>query len=131
MKKISNGIMKLYEYEECICYRASCGCTHPKHDLSITIEQNEELSDVINIIFYTDVIVQESYISHKDSITRIISDWFGNIKFRIKKALEILFKGYTGMSAEFILDEEENIKDFINALNEGLANIKNNKNKKR
>ena len=127
MNKIANGIMKLYEYKESICYRASCGCSDPKHDLSITIEQDLDECDNISIIFYTDIQVQYTYIDHGDSVIEIISNWIDNIKFRIKKAFEILFTGYTGMDAEFILDREENIKDFINALNEGLTKIKNNK----
>lgn len=51
-------------------------------------------------------------------------NWFKNILFRIKGALKILFLGYLELQEDFILEGEEHINSFIEALKEEKEYLK-------
>ena len=50
-------------------------------------------------------------------------NWFKRIWKRIKCSIKVLFTGYVELEESFIIQGEEQINDFIKALEEGRAHI--------
>ncbi len=118
----SRNIMKTGQYSDSIMYKASCSCSCKDHDLYIFVEKDKELNS-INLEFDANIyFIDESLIGKKgkDLYITILK----NIWLRIKKSFRLLFTGYLEMETTFIIDKEDQMKDFINALIEGIEHLK-------
>lgn len=111
----SKKIMKMDEYDDSIFYRASCDCGDPQCDLNLELEKDED-SEMIYLTFYKKL-HWSSYWGHNDK-------WYKNLLSRIKCSLKMLFTGNISVEECFIYHGKDQIKDFINALNEGMDKIK-------
>ena len=115
-----NKIMKLDEYENSIYYRAACSCTDSRCDLSLDLELDKEL-DMIFLNMYEDLY----YASYWKS-----DNWFIDKWYRIKGAVKLLFTGRIKVEDSFIFQGEEQINDFVNAIKQGMEQLKINKKNK-
>lgn len=120
----SNKIMKIAEYKPIsVIYKCSCSCLDNNHDLWIDVEQDREfqsieLSFTINVGYYSE---QPDY--SKLFIKRIPTN-IKNLWYRLKKSIELLFTGYLESENTFMITDEEQMNDLINALNEGKQLLK-------
>jgi hypothetical protein len=119
----SKNIMELKEYDNvCIMYKATCSCLSPDHDLIISVEKDRETNS-INLQFDVNVcFIEESLFDKKGK--RLFTLYIKNMWNRFKKSLELLFTGYLEMNSTFIIDDEQQMKDFINSLIEGIEHLK-------
>jgi len=112
------GIMKLKKF----CwkrgtteyYRVACDCMSEEHDVSVAVEHDKDL-DTLQLTFYANITA---------------ADWYGQdlkffekIKWRIKTAMKILTRGEVEQQHDFIFMDEEQIKDLIGILEEGIEKI--------
>jgi len=88
-----------------------------EHDVILELEIDEDIDNMIFLNFWKKIYWSANWKSN--------DNWFRNILFRIKGALKILFFGYLEFQEDFILEGEEHIDSFINALKEGKQFIKN------
>lgn len=109
---ISNKIMKVYENENAIMYRAMCDCSSVDCDLVLDIEHDSELN-MIFINFYKNL----SWSSYKHPHNSIM-----NLLYRIKYACKILFTGSIKVECEFLM-KGDSVKDFIIALEEAKTKL--------
>jgi len=123
---ISNRIMKLHEFEDCIVFRSACSCNDKSHDLWISVELDEE-NHLLNIVFTANVSIYWDLYDIKDSLIKRIVKIYKNVFYRIKKSFKLLFTGYLEMETGFIMDDENSIKDFLDAINNSVEIIKNRK----
>jgi hypothetical protein len=125
----SNRISKISEGDKHIFYKAECACSLPNH--SHIIEISDSMSDlgILEMTFYSTQVDKDWWkIPDKDHPHALKNMWWA-FKRRIVCAFNILFKGYYETEVDFMLQGEEQIRDYINALEEGLAKIKNEKQK--
>ena len=119
---ISNKVMKLGEYDlsdqYSVWYRIACGCMYEEHDCTITIKQDFEWRQDIDLVFYKKV----SWADYHGRNDNFISRWVS----RIKCSLKVLFTGYIELEEDFLIHGEEHIDNFIQALEEGKQKIKEN-----
>lgn len=109
-------VMKTNEFEDSVYYRATCSCGSDEHDITIEFEIDKDIDHMIFLNFYKKVYWSANWKSN--------DNWFKNILFRIKGAFKILFFGYLELQEDFILEGEEHIDSFINALKEGKEYLK-------
>jgi hypothetical protein len=107
--------MKTDEFNDSIFYRAACSCGSNKHDIMIEFEYDEDIPSVIFLNFYKNIV----WCSHWKNL-----NWFGRVWKRIKCSLKMLFTGYIELEESFIIEGEEDINAFIEALIEGKVYIK-------
>ena len=124
---ISNRIMKLYEFRDCIVFRAACSCNDPSDDLWISIELDEKYK-LLNLVFSANVGIYYDDYNIDDSILEKLKKFLNNLYYRFKKSFKLLFTGYIKMETDFIMDNEENIRDFLSAINNSIDKIKLNRN---
>jgi len=110
---ISSRIMQLSEFEDAVYFRLACGCDNPSHDTTLELEHDAE-SNNIYLHFYGTTNVVDTW---EDL------GWFSKLKLRIKKAYHILVHGRFKFEFSIILDGEEHIKSFINALKYGVDKL--------
>jgi len=112
------GIMKLKKFcwkrSTAEHYRVACDCMDSEHDLCVEVEHNKDL-DTLQLTFYANITA---------------ADWYGQdlkffekIKWRIKTAMKILTRGEVEQQHDFIFMDEEQIKDLIGILEEGIEKI--------
>ncbi len=104
---ISKNVMKTDEFEDSIYYRAACNCGSDDHDITIEFEI---VYSMLFLNFYKNI----AWCSHWGDL-----NWFERIWKRIKCSLRMLFTGYVELEESFIIQGEENINYFIEALEEG------------
>lgn len=146
MLNTSNGIMISGKWKtkgsSSILYRVGCDCMSKEHDLDMFIESDKELRD-ITLQFYKNVeyypkgsdnkilnfLRNVSYFSARHQIDLIFNisyfienriSRFLEIKNRIKDAYKILFKKEFMLEGSCIICKEENIRDFIKAIEEAV-----------
>jgi len=110
-------VMKTNKFEDSVYYRVACSCNSEEHDVILELEIDEDIDNMIFLNFWKKIYWSANWKSN--------DNWFRNILFRIKGALKILFFGYLEFQEDFILEGEEHIDSFINALKEGKQFIKN------
>lgn len=142
----SNGIMISGKWENknsrTILYRVGCDCGSKEHDLDMFIESDKELND-ISLQFYKTVDYYPkgssnkmvnffrniSHFSSKYNLDLIFNiSWFIErrieayieMKSRIKDIYKILFKKEFVLEGSFIIYKEENIRDFVKAIEEAV-----------
>lgn len=106
---VSYKVMKTYEGDESVVYRAECGCCHPGHDLFLEVEAHEE---GVYLIFSGEY----SASAHDDN-------WFVQGYNRVKMALAMLFTGKLEANKEFVMLGRRHIREFIGVLDEATARV--------
>ena len=107
--------------------RASCDCGLEDHDLNIWIEWDEDfelielrfMNNLINIDPYPDTLGPGYFNKIKGYYNKI-----RNIIERIKRAYRLLIYGEVKAEGDFIFGGEDQIKDFIDALNQSLNYVR-------
>ncbi len=107
---ISRNINKIGESDDFISYRAQCACLDENHRHDIIIEVDD--FGEINIRIFTNL---EFYDDEKN--------WFLKIWKRIKLAFRVIFIGYGYLNSTLLFDNNEQISDYIKALNEGMKKM--------
>ena len=103
-------VMKTNEFENAVYYEIACSCGDNRHNIQISFEKDPDLPDYISLIIYKDLDWTD-YWGEENIFKRLLC--------RIKAALRILFTGHIEVEGECILQGEEHINSFINALEEG------------
>ena len=113
---INNKIMKLSEWQDSIWYQATCDCTSPDCDLDIHMSLGKDKEHpFLYINFYHKVAWSERYDKY---------NWFSRIWRRLTGVIQLLFTGQLEFESDFILQGEEQINSFIEALEEGKKKLK-------
>ncbi len=113
---ISKNVMKTDEFKDSIYYRAACNCGSNEHDVTIEFKIDKDIPSMLFLNF------------HKNTAWSS-SDWgklnlISSIWRRVKCSLRMLFTGYVELEESFIIQGEEDIDAFIDALKEGKKLIK-------
>ena len=109
--------MKTEEFDDAIYYRLPCASGSDDHDVTLEFEHDKKIPDMIFLNMYKDL-AWSSYWGYNDNFfTRLLN--------RIKTAIRILFVGYIEVEESFILQGEDHIDSFIEALKEGKRLMKN------
>ncbi len=98
--------------------RAACNCAGDDCDIHIDLEYDKDLK-MMNMIFSKNVYFFDDI---RDPETA--ADNLRNIFHRIQKAIKLIFTGYLEMNEDFIFIGEDQINDFISALQQGKDYIK-------
>ena len=109
---MSYRIMKTSEYKTDLFYRASCMCGSEECDLTLELEYDEELNEIILYIY------KNVYWSDGWSNSLFVRFWK-----RLKASLKIMFTGNLKMDSDFIFDSKEQIKEFTSQLESGITKI--------
>ena len=115
--KISYRVMKIGEFtgngdEPCVYYKVACSCGCSEHDITLEIEHDW---DMLSISMEQEM-SWSSYWGLKNIFQRI---WF-----RLIGALKMLFTGHIDVTSSIILQGEEHIQSFLNAVEEGKYFVK-------
>lgn len=109
----SKNIMQTGEFVDIIFYTCSCACQDNDHMQEITlrhIDGDVELS-MSGIAYYP-----EAYRYDK---------WYKKLWVRIKAAVKILWGRELVINTSFQFDDEHSMKDYLNAIEEGIRKLKN------
>lgn len=107
----------MYEFKDLILYRAQCSCLAEEHTHDIIIEYLKDFNH-INI----EIVTNLEFYDYEEN-------WFLKMWSRIKLAFRVIFIGHGYLSSTLIFDGIEQVRDYINALNEGIKKMEENKNK--
>lgn len=106
---------------ETIFLRASCGCGHDtcSHTLEVSYEDLDGyFNDLVGVNIYGKMWYRE-YHSQENFFKRL---WY-----RIRDGIKLIFGGYIEMHYDFTFQGEEQINDYIEALQETVEKIKESK----
>ena len=136
--KFSKRVMLVNDYGDSITYRCACDCGEAEHDVYIDFEYDKKMSMLFlnfykdiyffdgfrqNVLWFDDVIKKVKEKMYKEAIYDFLDDtlfyYWKNFRYRLRKAVRIIFTGYLEMNDEFILQDIEHIDNFIKALEEG------------
>lgn len=109
----ASKIMKSYEHESVVIYRAECTCMHPDHDLTLIMEKEEDTELTLSMI---------GNFSPRGIYTE--ECWPAHLWRRVKLAAKILFHGDMSVEHTFIMSSNDQIRDFAHAIEsarQGLA----------
>lgn len=107
-------VEKIIEDENSVYYRTTCGCGSSEHDIHLVLEYDGRISDItLSMELFTDT----GYIWEH-------LNWFGRLARRLKEVLRLLFFGRIDFCGEFIFRDEEHVRDFMDALKEGLEKMR-------
>ena len=112
---ISKNVMKTNEFEDSIFYRAACSCGSNEHDVNIEFEIDEDIPSMLFLNFYKNI----AWCSSWGNL-----NLFQRIWKRISCSFKMFFTGYVELEESFILQGEDNIDHFIDALIEGKTLMK-------
>lgn len=112
--KISKNVMVMNEYNDLVFYRAQCGCMHDRHVQTLSLSRAEESG--IHLCIDAELHLRDRYDVGRGRFARA---WF-----RVKSALKILFLGTISLEEEFIFNDEDSIRNYIVALEEGIDKLK-------
>lgn len=108
ISKISTKICKTHEFEDSVFYKLNCGCGCDDYLEFEYIYSN--FTNHSKLKFYKKLVWVDYY--YTDNIfTRFIK--------RIKACFSIIFKGRLTIEDEFLIANEDQLDDFITALQEG------------
>lgn len=105
----NNNLSMLYDV------KCSCGEEDLYIELEYILDDENNNRDIIEMRFHGKI----RYFSWKKSINFFAEKWF-----RIISAFKILIKGEVDANFEFIFQGENQIKDFLKSLNNGLRLLK-------
>lgn len=107
-------------------YRAECSCGSDNHSHVIEISQNTFGAEhgILEMSFYSTQVDRDWWKLPDEDHPWALSNMWWAFKRRIKCAFNILFRGYFETEVNFMFQGEKQIRDYINALNEGLERVK-------
>ena len=119
-RDIASRIMKTGEFEDAVFYRAGCSCGDKSCDMVLALEKGDWIDDRklegITLGVFKDVHWGDEWETEDPFLKRI---WR-----RVTCALRMLVCGYVEMNGWFIFEDEEQIRDYIKALEEGITHLK-------
>jgi len=117
-----NRIAKTYEfddeYEQQLWYKcldSKCPCDECSHEISLTYIKN---SNIIEFEMFKKFYYEEYYSRY---------NWFERKWIRLKDGLKIIFGGFINLTSEFTFEGEEQINDYLEAIEGGLKIIREKK----
>lgn len=115
-KMISKNIMKLSEWKgTSVWYRASCSCGGGEDcDCDIEFEIDKDFGFIS--LNFNKKIAYSSYYNN--------DFWFQRLWSNIKAAFKIMFTGYINMEASFMIQGDDQLDAFLEALTEGKDKVK-------
>ena len=90
-------IMKTFEFEDSVTYRAACSCGSHEHDVSIDIEIDKEFK-IVSLCFYKKLV----WSSHWGDANLFKRCWL-----KLKAVCKIIFTGYVELEEEFLMNDPE------------------------
>lgn len=114
---IAKKVMKLDEFKDAVFYRVACDCTSSDCDLTFEMEWDEEF-DMITLGMYEDLRWSSHWVDYDK-----FGWWWRDKWLRLKVALRVLFTGYIKVEGWLILQGEEHVGTFIEALQEGKKKV--------
>lgn len=102
-------------------YVALCDCGSNDHQHELVLEYDSKLN-IVSLSLYFKTWTEQIY-DFKPGFKGYLQNIWKNIVFRLK----CLIKGYNTMYYEFVFSNEEAIQDYINALQQTLNEMRNNK----
>ena len=108
---ISYRAMKVVDVKGSVFYTIVCDCLSPEHNMEIEFEFND---GIIELFLYKTLYWKDYYRNFS---------WYCKYWKRISAAFRLLFGGYVEMQGDFLLQKEEHIDSFIDALKEGKKKV--------
>lgn|GEM_PF-5165211 len=102
---ISYRVMRIQEFSNSIIYKIDCACGYDDHSIKMEIEHDSEFADCIYLKFIKNV----EWCDKSDK-------WYNKILDRLKCALTVLLTGYIQTEEVFILQGNDHIDAFIEAI---------------
>jgi len=119
-EQTSNKIAKVMEFDDAVYYRAMCACGSDDCGLTLELEYDHGLDDIV-LTIYTKLTYCSWYgISPVDKFY-----WFKDMWQRIKGAFKLLSTGQIRLEESFLFNEAKQIDDFITAIQEGKEKMQN------
>lgn len=118
----STRISKTSEGKDYIYFRAACSCGNDRDSHVIEISDDLDHLGVIEMSFYStqwDCI----YFNNPDLNKETFRNFWWRLKRRVVNSFKLLFFGYYETEVNFMFQGEEQIQDYINAIQEGLAKV--------
>lgn len=112
---LATNICKIGEYDDSIFMHSVCDCTSDDHSRQLIVELDED-GFYISCTIYQDMFWLERNQWEVNLLKRVA--------FRIKNAVKYLFTGHVRISGEHLLQKEEHIRDYANALLEAVEKMK-------
>ena len=100
-----------------IWYKIDCDCSSDEHAANIEMEWDNEINMLV-LNFYKEVSYSAWLFWKDDNFFGKAVDAYRIIMRRIKGAIKLIFTGSLEMQDEFIIQDEQHINDFIEALEE-------------
>lgn len=120
-RTISDGVYKLREYKNSIFLGASCDCIDSRHSQMMIMEYDDEIGKATLTIYMP--IYASVWERYADSWYEKVLNFFRNWRKRLSMCYDIIFKGYLEHEGDFIFKGEDQIKDYISALEQALEKI--------
>ena len=112
---IAKNVMRIDKHDKSITFRVSCSCSDPEHDITIDFEKDDEIPEMYFMTTYRNM-AWSCYWKN--------NNWFDAQWRKFKAIIKLLFTGYIELSDDFIIQGEEHIDSFIEALEEGKKHMK-------
>ena len=112
---ISKNVMSLDDIDnKSVWYKIGCSCTGD--DCGVMIEMsNDPDFHILTVRFYKEIIWDSEW-----GLNPFYVRWWN----RIKAACRIIFTGRIDLESDFVIQSEEHLNSFIEALEEGKQKIK-------
>lgn len=104
---ISYRVMKTHEFEDSVFYRVACDCCDEEHDLTLMMEMDKD--NILTLSVFGNL---------ECSVWYGNKNWFVRFWGKIKKTIEIWYRGYFSANYEMMIFDEEHLDSFISALQE-------------
>lgn len=112
-EKISTGVMKTAQFSNAVYYQVGCSCQDKDCNMTLELEVHD---GIMFLNLYKDLAV---------SVYWQDDGFFKKLWRRIKYAARIFFTGYIKLEESHVLQGEDQINNFIAALQEGKELLKN------
>lgn len=105
--------MTTEKFEDSIFYRSACACGNNEHDVVIEIEHDKKFNLVL-LNFYKTI----AWCSHWGDM-----NFFQRCWLKIKAITKILFTGYIELNETFLINNKQQIEEFLEAIKEGIQYV--------
>lgn len=105
--KFKRGVSLMHRFNNSLWYSVECSCGSKECNTKIEVELDEH--GFILLHFYRDV----------DFNHWKYDNMLFNFLYRCKEAIKLIFTGHLTSSSDFVLTDEEHIKNFAEAILEG------------
>ncbi len=118
---VATNVYRFGSWNDLQLLRAGCACMNPDHDhnIMITVEREDNFDDFISVSI-------ESNLEH----CAWQDEWHGNLFqrlwVRLKAAVRVMFTGHLSISSTFYFQSEDQVRDYIQAINDSLIQVKTN-----